>query len=213
MDILDSLDSSYQALSSTPQSNAQNNTTEEIFKVDFDILNDTNERNRLNNFFEKSKKSMHGYDNIRVKEMYEVDINTMTSNFIHNNTNIVETFHGSSMANVLSILKGGLKITPPSTAVIAGKLFDNGIYGSVNSTKSLGYCLNKWNQGGTGDAAFLFVCSFAMGKTYTTTSYGCKRPINHDSVWAKASSGGLKNDELIVYSENRVKINYLLECK
>jgi len=213
-DLIDSLESSYQATVSTPATpNTPAKTQEQVFKVDLDVLSDQAERNRLDRYFESSKKRMHGYDNVRVREIFKVNIHEMTNGFLNDNVNIVETFHGSSMANVLSILKSGLKINPPSTAVIAGKLFGNGIYGAISSTKSLGYCLNKWGQGGTGDAAWLFICSFNMGKTYSTTVYGFSKPHGYDSIWAKASPSGLKNDELIVYSENRVKINYLLECK
>ena len=214
-DLLDSLESSYQALqtSPTPTVSPTNKSQEQVFKVDLDVLTDQSERARLDRYFETSKKRMHGYDNVRIKEIFKVTIHEMNNKFLHTDSHIVEVFHGSSMANCLSILKGGLKINPPSTAVIAGKLFGNGLYGAVSSTKSLGYCLNRWGQGGVGDAAFLFVCSFAMGRAYSTTSYGCSCPSGYDSIWAKASPTGLNNDELIVYSGNRVRINYLLECK
>jgi poly [ADP-ribose] polymerase 2/3/4 len=214
-DLIDSLESSYQALQTTPSPkvDGKKTSTEQVFKVDLEVLNDRTERSRLEKFYENSKKRMHGYDNVHIREIFKVNIHEMTDKFLHADRRIVEVFHGSSMANCLSILKGGLKISPPSTAAIAGKLFGNGIYGAINSTKSLGYSLNRWGQGGVGDAAFLFVCSFAMGNTYETTQYGCSKLSGYDSIWAKASSNGLKNDELIVYSEPRVKINYLLECK
>jgi poly [ADP-ribose] polymerase len=213
-DLIDSLESSYQALQTTPPTNTNDNkTVEQVFKVDMDVLNDQKERSRIEDWFERSKKSQHHYDNVKIREIYIVNIYDMSDRFIKNDPNITEVFHGSSMANVLSILKSGLKINPPSTAAIAGKLFGNGAYGAINSSKSLGYSLNRWGQGGVGDAAFLFICSFAMGKIYETKAYGCHRPSNYDSIWAKASAGGLHNDELIVYSENRIKINYLLECK
>lgn len=215
LDLIDSLQSSYQALQTAIPTTSITPTAaqEQVFKVDLDVLTDQSERNRLDRYFETSKKRMHGYDNVHVKEIFKVNIHDMTNNFKSCDSSIVETFHGSSMANCLSILKCGLKISPPSTAKIAGKLFGNGLYGAVNSTKSIGYCLDRWGQGGVGDAAFLFICSFAMGRTYSTTTYGCSKPSGYDSVWAKASANGLKNDELIVYSEDRIKVNYLLECK
>ena len=217
LDLLDSLESSYQALQSTPvpMINESTKPIEQMFKVDLDVLSNQAERTRLERNFEMSKKRMHGYNNIHVKEVYSLNIHHMSNNFLVADKNIVETYHGSSMANALSILREGLKIIPPSTAAIAGALFGRGLYGSINSSKSLGYCLNRWGQGGIGDAAssFLFVCSFAMGETYSTTAYGCARPSGYDSIWAKASPGGLHNDELIVYSENQAKVNYLLECK
>lgn len=212
--ILDALESSYQAITTTKITNKTNDSRpiESIFNVDLDIENG-NDASRLERWFETSKKSMHGYNRIKIINIYRIKIHSMNDKFLSSDSNKKEVFHGSSMANVLSILKNGLKINPPSTAAIAGKLFGRGIYGAINSTKSLGYCFNRWGQGGTGDAAFLFVCDFALGKCYSTTTYGCSKPNGYDSIWAKASSGGLHNDELIVYSENRVNPKFILECK
>ena len=213
-DILQSLEASYQAIS-RPTTNTQNKpkTQEEIFKVDLDVLSDNGECDRIIRWFETSKKAMHGYGNIKVRNIYSVKIHEMNDRFLTSDQNKKEVFHGTSMANVLSILKSGLKIRPPASAAIAGALFGNGIYGAINSSKSLGYTYNRWGQGGVGDAGFLFVCNFALGRCYSTTSYGCSKPNGYDSVWAKASSSGLHHDEIIVYQESRVNPKYLLECK
>lgn len=211
-DLIDSLESSYQATVTAPVvPGTPAKKQEEVFKVDLDVLTDQNERNRLEMYFEKSKKRMHGYDNVRVKEIFSVNIHDMTNGFENNTTPIKEVFHGTSQANCLSILKSGLKVSPPSTAAIAGKMFGNGIYGAINSTKSLGYTYGRWGQGGVGDSGWLFICDFAMGKIYETRN-SCSPQRGHDSVWAKAG-GGLANDELIVYRNSQVKIKYLLECK
>lgn len=213
-DLIDSLESSYQAMTSasTPK-DGMAKPVEQVFRVDLDVLSNVAERQRLNAFFENSKKHMHGYDNVRVREFFKVNIHDMTSRFLSADPKITEVFHGSSMANCLSILKSGLKINPPSTAAIAGKMWGNGLYGAINSTKSLGYTFNRWGQGGVGDAGWLFICNFAMGKV-DYPRHTCHRPSSGcDSIWATASNTGLANDELIVYSENRVKIKYLLECK
>ena len=214
-DLIDSLESSYQAMTSnpTPKTSSDSKSQERIFKVDLDVLKDATERSRLERSFESSKKRMHGYDNVRVREIFKVTIHDMASAFNKSLGNLEEVYHGTSQANCLSILKCGLKMSPPSTAAIAGALFGPGIYGAKNSTKSLGYSLGRWGQGGVGDSAWLFVCSFAMGKTYSTTAYGCSRPNGYDSIWAKASSGGLHNDELIVARNNQCDVKYLLECK
>lgn len=213
-DLIDSLESSYQALQTTPTTaGATQKAHEQVFKVDLDVLTDSSERSRLNTFFERSKKHMHGYDNVRVREIFKVTIHDMANVFERATRPIQEVFHGTSQANCLSILKSGLKVSPPSTAAIAGKMFGNGVYGAINSTKSLGYTFGRWGQGGTGDAGWLYVCDFAMGKTeviYNSQSRGVSR--GYDSVWAKAGQA-LHNDELIVYRNNQVNIKYLLECK
>lgn len=211
-DLIDSLESSYQAMTSAPTTTAQPTKKQEaVFKVDLDVLNDAADRRRLEQYFENSKKHQHGYDNVRVREIFKVTIHEMANAFEAKTTPIKEVFHGTSQANCLSILKSGLKVSPPSTAAIAGKMFGNGVYGAINSTKSLGYTFNRWGQGGVGDAGWLFICDFAMGRIFTTQS-SCAKPSGHDSVWAKAGYN-LNNDELIVYRNPQVTIKYLLECK
>jgi poly [ADP-ribose] polymerase 2/3/4 len=211
-DLIDSLESSYQAMTSAPTTTAAPTKKQEtVFQVDLDVCNDPKERARLERFFENSKKRQHGYDNIRVREIFVVNIHDMTNGFETNTKPIEEVFHGTSQANCLSILKSGLRTSPPSTAAIAGKMFGNGVYGAKNSTKSLGYSMGRWGQGGVGDSGWLFICDFAMGRTYSTQS-SCNQPSGYDSVWAKAGYN-LANDELIVYRNKQVKIKYLLECK
>lgn len=212
-DVLDSLEASYQALQSQPKATptAGSKPLEQVFKVDMDVLSDQRERDRIIRWYETSKKDMHNYGHVKVREIFVVNIHEMTNNFEEKTVPFQEVWHGTSQANCLSIMKSGLKTSPPSTAAIAGKMFGNGIYGAINSSKSLGYTFGRWGQGGTGDAGWLFVCQFAMGRTYITHN-SCNKPASHDSVWAKAGSG-LYNDELIVYRNGQVKIKYLLECK
>lgn len=212
-DLLDSLESSYKASTTAPAkpSAKGDKPLEQVFKVDLDVLNDDKERRRLEKWYETSKKKMHGYDNVKIREIFMVKIHEMDNGFDNKLGNITEVFHGTSQANCLSILKSGLKVSPPSTAAIAGKMFGNGIYGAINSSKSLGYTFNRWGQGGVGDAGWLFICDFAMGKIYST-GYSCGKPSGYDSIWAKAGNG-LYHDELIVYRNPQVNIKYLLECK
>lgn len=216
LDILDSLEASYTALSTTKPTKAGDKTVEEkVFDVDLDLVSPSNsEYNRLDRWYETSKKSMHGYGSIKVTNIYRVDIKEMTSGFNTKLGNVMEVFHGTSEANVLSILKSGLKVSPPSTAYIAGKMFGNGTYGAINSSKSIGYSMGRWG-GANSDYGYLFVADFAMGKIqYPNTYGGGNFPSHgHDSVWAKAQNTGLHNDELIVYKNNQCKIKYLLEIK
>ena len=211
-DLIDSLESSYRATqTAVPSANGTVKPQEQVFQVDLDVLNDPKERNRLEQYFETSKKRNHGYDNVKVREIFVVNIHEMTNQFEIKTTPIEEVFHGTSQANCLSILKSGLRVSPPSTAAIAGKMFGNGVYGAKASTKSLGYSMGRWGQGGVGDAGWLFICDFAMGKTQIAHS-ACSPQRGYDSIWAKAGQS-LANDELIVYRNQQVKIKYLLECK
>lgn len=211
-DLLDSLQSSYDSLQSTKTVKTDSGKViETVFKVDLDVLSDKRERDRIIKYFETSKKSMHSYDNVKVREIFAVKIHDMHNNFNAALKPIKEVFHGTSQANCLSILKSGLRVSPPSTAAIAGKAFGNGIYGAINSTKSLGYTFGRWGQGRYGDAGWLFVCDFAMGRIQDAKiAYTLQR--GYDSLWAKAGDR-FYNDELIVYKNNQVNIKYLLECK
>ncbi len=211
-DLIDSLESSYQAMTTTPATKtAGTKPQEQVFKVELDVLKDAAERARLEKFFETSKKHQHGYDNVRVREIFKVTIHDMANAFETKTAPIKEVFHGTSQANCLSILKSGLKVSPPSTAAIAGKMFSNGIYGAINSTKSLGYTFGRWGQGGVGDSGWLFICDFAMGRI-ETVYHACSPSRGYDSIWAKAGQS-LSNDELIVYRNSQCNIKYLLECK
>lgn len=211
-DVLDSLEASYKAMTAAPvikNSPVQDKT----FQVEMDVLQDNKEIRRLEDFYTKTMKSTHGYGHIKVQRMFSVRVNEMDRNYDNKLGNNVEVYHGTSQANLLSILKSGLKTAPPSTAYIAGKMFGNGIYGAINSSKSLGYTFGRWGGSSSGDSGWLFVCDFAMGKPYEPSG-SCSAPISgYDSVWAKASKAGLCHDELIVYRNNQVKIKYLLECK
>lgn len=214
-DVLDSLEASYQALSqnSATTSNQATKQLESIFQVDLDILSHGSEYDRLNRWFENSKKSMHRKAfPYTVKQIYTVNIHSMTNAFETKSFPIREVWHGTSQANVLSILKTGLRTAPPSTAAVAGKMFGNGIYGANVSTKSLNYSIGGWGQGGVGDAAWLFVCQFAMGRIQTVTKEkrdGVDR--GYDSIYAKGGYD-LFNDEFIVFRNSQVKITHLLEC-
>jgi hypothetical protein len=194
-----------------PKADTTAKPVEQVFQVDMDVCQDQRERRRLIDWYEKSKRSMHHYDNVVVREIFSIKLHDMDRRFERNTNPIEEVWHGTSQANCLSILKSGLRVSPPSTAAIAGKMFGNGVYGAKVSSKSLGYTFGRWGQGGTGDSGWLFVCQFAMGKTKVVYDC-CNQPRDHDSVWAK-SGRGLYNDELIVYRNSQVTITHLLECK
>ena len=214
-DVLDALEASYKAITSSKgaaKGDTKKEDAEQVFKVELDIENGPDAA-RLIKWFETSKKSQHGFDRIKVVNVFKVKIHDMAAAF--NPDNVKEVFHGTSEANNLSILKSGLRVSPPATAAIAGKMWGNGVYGAINSSKSLGYTYGNWGQGGVGASGWLYICQFALGKVHYPKGYGnCSRPpAGHDSVWATVANTGLYHDELIVYQNNRVNITHLLECK
>jgi poly [ADP-ribose] polymerase len=186
---------------------------EQIFNLHMSLVTDQNVFRKIHDWYKRTNKPMHNYQNVKILNIYEVDIMDYNANFVKSPTNIKEVWHGSGQSNILSILKTGLYCSPPSTAAIAGKMFGNGVYGSETSSKSLGYTMGRWGQS-KGDSGWLFVCDFEMGKPYYPNTYGLSSlPTGYDSCWALPNKTGLHNDELIVYRENQIRIKYLLELK
>jgi len=216
LNTLDSLEASYTTVLSKDKTDKTNDSPvveEQIFNLSLDVLpNKDKEFVELNKWFETSKKKQHGYDNIHIKNIYTVSIKENRDLFEKQGKsygNITKVFHGTSEANLLSILKSGMKVSPPSTAYIAGKMFGNGVYGAVQSSKALGYTLGRWG-GSTTDSGWLFICNFAMGKTYNPTNTGSP-PSGYDSVWARSGDCNLYHDELIVYKNSQIEITHLIE--
>lgn len=212
-DVIDALENSL-SLATTPTADPDDKTVEEkVFDLSIEVETDDKIRKRLEKWYEDTKKSMHNYSNVKVREVYNVDLLKYNANFREELGNIVQVWHGSSQANILSILKSGLSVSPPSTAAIAGKLFGNGAYFSETSSKSLGYSLGRWGQS-SGDSGWLLICSIAMGNAFYPKTYGINGvPQGYDSCWALPKNTGLHNDELIVYSSNQIRITHLLEVK
>ena len=210
-DILDALESSYAALGKQKKPATVAEVEEQVFDLHLDlIVKGDAEFTRIDNWFESSKKRMHGYDRNKIIKIYKACIPSLDATFDTKLGNITEVFHGTSEANLLSILKTGLKVAPPSTAYVAGKMWGNGTYGAINSSKSLGYTFGRWG-GNRGASGWLFVCDMAMGKIDYPTNTKSHPAAGCDSIWAKADKTSLAHDELIVYRNNQVKIKYLLE--
>lgn len=211
-DVLDALENSVDIALKTPTDNTKSNV-EKVFNLNMSLVTDNGVIKKIQDWYKNTNKPMHNYQNVKIVNIYEVDIVDYNANFVKSPVNVKEVWHGSSQSNILSILKSGLNVRPPSTAAIAGALFGSGVYGSETSSKSLGYSLGRWGQS-AGNNAYLFVCDFVMGNPYYPTSYGIKSiPSGYDSCWALPHKTGLHNDELIVYNSNQIKIKYLLELK
>ena len=212
--ILDSLDASLLAMAATPaNATATNKAIEKVFSVKLGILEDDRERGRLENCFYSSNHRTHGYGHVKIQEIYSLDIEDNVKKYETTLGNVQEVYHGSGMANCLSILKSGIRCSPPSSAAIAGKMWGNGIYGAIDSSKSLQYTYGRFTGSGGSGSGWLFILDMAMGKTDFPRTYGGHLRYGHDSIWAKKENTGLRFDELIVYRDSQVKIKYLIEVK
>ena len=130
---------------------------------------------------------------------------------------IKELWHGSKNENWLSITQNGLKLHPD--AVITGKMFGDGIYFAPSSMKSWGYTSaygSRWANGNS-STAFMGVYAVAYGNPYDAARYGYSftqkalEDRGYNCVHAIAALTGLRNDEIIFYSEDAVLLNYLVE--
>jgi poly [ADP-ribose] polymerase 2/3/4 len=211
-DILQSLEASYKAITAPKNQKNQTTKTEQVFDVELDVLKDGKEIDRLIGWFNNGNHRTHGYSNARIVNFFKVKIGDNWRSFNNRLGNNKEIWHGTGEGNLLSVLKTGLKTSPPSTALITGKMFGHGHYGAIDSSKSLQYTFGRFG-GSAGSSGWLMVGDFAMGNTYFIRSYGGHKPHGYDSIWAKKENTGLRFDELIVPSDNQVRIKYLLEIK
>lgn len=139
--------------------------------------------------------------------------------------------HGSRNANWVNILKTGLKLKP-SNVVINGKMFGLGCYysnpdkpiGGVR--KSIGYTSlsGSYWVGGSSNCGFLAFFEVALGKPYDVYSFDSQyynmdlkklKEKDPDAwhLWAHGNTSMLRNDELVVYTEEQMTIRYLVEIR
>ena len=215
-DILDGLETSFTVVTTQPKSDKEEIVIPKLFDVEMDCVDDGIEVDRINRYYQKTRRRMHTSNKFRLKQVYKVRIANVTSAFEKRGKavgNIMELFHGTKCSNCLSILKQGLVIPPANAAHCTGRLYGSGVYASDISTKALNYATNFWNGGGNTSRTFMFLVDFAMGKIYyPNCGYGSRFPVKgFDSTFAKAGSGGVYNNEMIVYNTFQVNLKYLLE--
>ncbi len=214
-DILDSLEASLQAVLSKPaDSDAPRVQAPKLFDLRLSLIEDDREIERVRKFYRMTNQKMHACSHLDVKTVYEVQICGMHTEFEERGRpvgNVMELWHGTKTANLLSIMKSGLKTAPPSTAAIAGKMFGNGIYFSDQSTKSLNYAHGYWH-GSQENNCFMFLCNVAMGNYYVPAGPSSQLPkAGYDSTFAQAHKSGVANNEMIVYRNEQVDLTRLIE--
>lgn len=213
--ILDALDAAITTAAPTAQRN------EKIFACKLTILSHRTDEGRakfreIKMLFEKSRNAHHGTNSLKLTRVYEVEIEAMKSNFDKSAATLgnvrADLWHGTKASNLLSILKNGLIIPPKSAAHCTGRMFGNGIYTSVQSTKALNYATNMWNSSGArNQKTFMFLTEVALGKMLEPKSSGVFPRKGFDSTWIKAGTCGVMNQECIVYDTRQINLKYLCE--
>ena len=212
------------ALSAAIQTAAPEKSSGQMFECSLrKVPHDTSEGReafrRVKALFEKTRNADHhkGVAGLKLKRLYEVEIPSMKTAFAEMEKKLGnvrdDLWHGTRASNLLAILKSGLIIPPRSAAHCTGRMFGNGIYTSIQSTKALNYATDFWNRSGkSGQRTFMFLCSAALGKIHKPRSSGGSLPAaGTDSTWVEAGSAGVINHECVVYRPEQINLRYLCE--
>lgn len=209
--ILDALEASLQNVLATPENDRP---LQKLFSVKLHRVEAGREIDRIRRKYRSTVQMLHASSRLDVKAVYAVEIESMRQAFEAQGRplgNVWELWHGTKVANLLSILKSGLHVSPPRSAHITGKMFGNGLYFSDQSTKSLNYAYGYWD-GARSDNCFMMLCDVAMGNTYTPRGWQESFPVpDYDSTFAKGGIPGLMNNEMIVYKDSQVDVKFLVE--
>ena len=188
---------------------------EKVFDTSVFLLEDKKEFKRVNKYFEDSKNRQHGRanNNSKIKNIYKISLGKEEEEFRSKLDNQMELFHGTRVANLLSILKGGLLMPKYSPGSVTGYMYGQGLYFASQSTKSLNYCDGgHWNGSSKSNTIYMFIADIAMGNYEIPVSWHSKNPKKgFDSFWAKGGQSGVINDEMIIFNNNQIKLKYILE--
>ena len=186
---------------------------EKLFEASVLTLGKSVEYDRLVKYFETSKNKDHGHASYKVQRIYKVALGQEEKDFRDDLGNVKELFHGTKVANLLSILKSGLLMPKYSPGQSTGYMYGQGLYFASQSTKSLNYCDGMyWSGGKSTGKIYMFIADIAMGNYQVPTSSRSKKPdAGYDSYWAQPGKSGIRNDEMIVFENNQIKLKYILE--
>ena len=183
---------------------------------------------RINALFEGSKNSHHSASRLKLKRVFALSDPAGAkayASILADIGNEQEMWHGTKAANLLSILRKGLFVPPTSGSTIktVGRMFGDGIYMSLQSSKSAGYSTGLWG-GGRETNCFMLLNDVAMGSEYRPTRHGfdpaipreARQSLNKfgkhfNSINVKPGTGGVRNHEAIVWDTAAVRVRYLCE--
>lgn len=216
--ILDALESAI--ATSEPDGSPRTKTFEcRLLKVPHNTEEGRQLFRRTRDLYYKTRNARHhpAAARLHLTRLYEIEVGEMKRRFdvaakrLGNVRN--DLWHGTRASNLLSILKHGLVIPPANAAHCTGRMFGNGIYTSLQSTKALNYATDFWNQSGQrSQRTFMFLCEVALGKSHVARVFGSKYPIRgSNSTWVEPGHGGVINHECIVYDTSQVNLKLLAE--
>ena len=220
-DVLDSLKDSIEIIEQLNKKNTIKKDINKLFNCSIVKVTDEKVINNIKKLYQKTHQNIHACRNMKVKTVYEINIESMTNNYnitkekwikAKKDLNEQLLWHGTKKQNIISIMKNGMIIPPANASHCTGRMFgSDGLYLSDQSTKSLNYAYGWWS--GTKDNnCYMFLCDTLNGKQYTPKGWsGCSHiPSGYDSIFAKAGISGVKNNEMIIPIA-QVNPRYLIE--
>lgn len=222
VDKIDEQNSILDALDAALQTSAPTASSDKIFACKLTRLPHWTEDGKakfreIKTLFEKTRNSGHGTSNLKLTRVYEVEIERMKTDFDKTSLKLgnvrSDLWHGTKASNLLSILKSGLQIPKSNAAHCTGRMFGDGIYTSLQSTKALNYATNMWNgSGATNQKTFMFLTEVALGKMNEPKNRNGNFPKSGtNSTWINAGTCGVINHEAIVYDTKQINLKFLCE--
>lgn len=191
----------------------------EALNLEIEPISDTDKRLILKELGDLKDKFYMGWRvrNVATHQRFEDHLKTS----IHKNTKLL--WHGSRNENWMSIMSNGLLLNP--NAVITGKMFGKGLYSALQARKSFGYTSydgSYWARGNS-KRAFMGLYRLHYGNPYIVADFNSRyydydynklrQNGDYDCLHADSRKGMLRNDEIIVYREDQMDIEYLVELR
>lgn len=195
----------------------------------------------IEKYLQSTHAPTHSDYTMTVLDIFSVDRDRESNNFLSQLHNKTLLWHGSRLSNWVGILSQGLRVAPPE-APVTGYMFGKGIYFADMSSKSANYCFANQSN----DVGLLLLCEVALGDSnelldadyeadnmpagkHSTKGLGQTGPDPKNSVTldgvtvpmgpgvktgvGKSNSYSLLYNEFIVYNPAQIRMRYLLRVK
>ncbi|KAF1384101.1 hypothetical protein PFLUV_G00138780 [Perca fluviatilis] len=205
------------------------------------LASSSHEYTVIEKYLQSTHAPTHRDYTMTVLDIFSVDRDGESNNFLSQMHNRTLLWHGSRLTNYVGILSQGLRVAPPE-APITGYMFGKGIYFADMSSKSGNYCFANQNN----NVGLLLLCEVALGDSnelldadyeasnlpagkHSTKGLGQTGPdpknsVNLDGVTVPMGPGvktgvgqnncySLLYNEFIVYNPAQTRMRYLLRVK
>jgi hypothetical protein len=189
--------------------------------IKMERVTDSEVFNRISDLF---SLTIGSYSNITIKNIFAIKLGEQDKKFTKKSSaigNVQSVWHGTDKRNIASILTKGLLLPESVTGNQRYGSFGSGIYFSTSSNKSLSFCkdLLRYDPSKIAKSYIFLACVAAgnyfepglQGNNFTMDSPVSYPRAEYDSTWAYKDSENC--DELVIYSEDQVRLDYILEIE